>query len=359
MGPGTDSALLGFRSLNFMSLQEPPTAIGGRGSTRLLGLLISHCLDIINIHPIVPDMTLDAIRVFCDVAQQRSFSQGAELSGITQSAASQRVRSLEEELGVQLIDRSTRPCRLTAEGRIYFRGCRDILDQYERLKLEVEGSAGPLRGRVEIVSIYSADVAHLEGVKEGFQSEHPGSQVEIHYLHPGRIHDWVRDEQCDFGILSYPDRWSRLASIPLRDEPMVAVFPRGHRFAERTWIGPRKLEGEKLAGFDEDLPISKEIRSYLRSHGVRPKMAVSFDNVDTIKAAVADTGSVAILPERTVRSEVERGVLGMAPLRPTLIRPLGVVYRRDREFPPVVQAFLDRLLQSEGVEPEKRRRAVG
>ena len=329
-------------------LPSPPTL------ARLMCLRV----DITKIHPILVAMSFDAIKVFCDVAQQRSFSEGAKLNGITQSAASQRVRTLEEELGVQLIDRSTRPCRLTAQGRSYFRGCRDILDQYQRLILEIEGKARPLRGHVEIVSIYSADVAHLERVRERFHESHPGSRVQIHYLQPAAINDWVKDEQCDFGILSYPERWPALASIPLRDEGMVAVFPPGHRFSKRASISPADLAEEKLAGFDGELPISKEIRSYLRHHGVRPKLAVSFDNVDTIKAAVADTGAVAILPERTVRSEVGRGMVGTVTLRPTLTRPLAVVHRRDREFPPVVQAFLDELFRSEGLESEERRRAA-
>ncbi len=303
-------------------------------------------------------MSLDAIKVFCDVAQQRSFSEGAKLNGITQSAASQRVRSLEEELGIQLLDRSTRPCRLTAEGRIYFRGCRDILDQYARLKLEVEGKARPLRGRVELVAIYSADVAHLERVREEFEDDHPGSQVQIHYRQPDGVHDWVRGEHCDFGILSYPERWPDLAAIPLREERMVAVFRPQHRFAARSRVTPADLEGERLIGFDDELPIAKEIALYLRSHGVQPELAAYFDNVDTVKAALADadTGAVALLPERTVRPEVERGILSTTPLRPGFVRPLALVHRRDREFPPVVQSFFDRLVRSEGVEGEGRRR---
>lgn len=294
-------------------------------------------------------MALDTIKIFCDVAQHRSFSEGARLSGITQSAASQRIRALEVELGVRLLDRSTRPCRLTPEGRMYYRGCRDILDRYERLQLEVKGRARALRGRVEVVSIYSGDVAHLEAVKAEFQRENPEARVDIRYRQPAGTHDAVRDEECDFGILSYPERWSDLAAIPLREEPMVVAMPPEHRFAGKTWIAPRSLSEERLVGFDPELPISREIRTYLRRHGARPRVAVSFDNVDTIKAAVLDTGAVAVLPERTVRSEVNRGALAKAPLRPTLTRPLAVVHRREREFTPVVQAFLDRLLRSETV----------
>ena len=276
------------------------------------------------------------IRIFCDVAQEGNFSRGAERNGITQSAASQRIRSLEEELGVELIDRSTRPCGLTAWGKVYYEGCREILERYERLEREVAGTAAPLRGRVRIASIYSADVPHLNEIRAGFQEEHPQVGIQIHYLQPQAVHDWVQNDRCDLGILSYADRWPDLAAIPLRDEKMVAVFRVGHRLSARAKIGPLDFSEERLIGFDANLRISREIRSYLRRHGVQPTVETSFDNIDSIKAAVAETDGVGILPQRTVRVEVARGVLDTADLRPTLVRPLALVHRRDRALSPLV-----------------------
>jgi DNA-binding transcriptional LysR family regulator len=288
-------------------------------------------------------MPLATIKLFCDVAQHGSFSKGAELNGVTQSAASQRIRGLEEELGVELVDRSTRPCGLTSWGKIYYEGCREILDRYERLQREVAGSSGPFKGTVNIASIYSADVAHLNEIREGFQQANPDVKIHIHYLQPQGVQDWVRRGKCDFGILSYPDRWPDLANVPLRDERMVAVFRKGHRLAARTRVEPVDFQDERLIGFDANLRISKEIRSYLRRHGVHPTVESSFDNIDTIKAAVSETDGVGILPQRTVRVEVARGVLVTADLFPTLIRPLAIVHRRDRALPPLVEALVRHL----------------
>ena len=288
-------------------------------------------------------MSFDAIRVFCDVAQNGSFSRGAELHGITQSAASQRVRGLEEELGVELIDRSTRPCGLTAMGKVYYEGCRDILDRYERLQRDIAGAGGPFTGTVNVASIYSADVAHLNEIREGFRKEHPGVRIEIHYLQPRFVNDWVLNEKCDFGILSFPDRWPELAQIPLREEEMVAVFRPGHRLSALDPVEPKHLRNERLIGFDADLPISREIRSYLRRHGVQPTVESSFDNIDTIKAAVSETDGVGLLPRRTVRVEVARGVLATSAIRPVLVRPLAMVHRRDRALSPLVDAVIQYL----------------
>lgn len=292
-------------------------------------------------------MPLDTIKIFCDVAQHGSFSRGAELNGITQSAASQRIRGLEEGLGVELIDRSTRPCGLTAWGKVYYEGCRDILDRYQRLERRVAGGSGPLRGTVVIASIYSADVAHLNEIREGFQADHPQVKIHIHYLQPQGIEEWVRAEKCDLGILSYPDRSPDLANIPLRDERMVAVFRSGHRLAKRSRVVPKDLAQERLIGFDANLRISREIRAYLRRHGVQPTVESSFDNIDSIKAAVAETDGVGLLPQRTVRIEVARGLLRTADLDPALVRPLGVVHRRDRPLSPLEDAFVTYLREND------------
>lgn len=292
-------------------------------------------------------MSLATIRIFCDVAEERNFSRAAALNGITQSAASQRIRSLEEELGVELIDRSTRPCGLTPTGKLYYEGCREILERYERLEREVARAPRPLRGRVDIASIYSADVAHLNEIREGFEEEHPEAGIRIHYLQPQAVHDWVRSGRCDFGILSYADRWPDLSAMSLREEEMVAVFGVGHRLAEHKRIEPADLAEERLIGFDANLRISQEIRAYLRQHGVRPLVESSFDNVDSIKAAVAETGGVGILPQRTVRVEVARGRLATAKLRPMLVRPLAVVHSRDHPLSPLVESLIEYLFAND------------
>ncbi len=288
-------------------------------------------------------MALDTLKLFCDVAQEGSFSRGAELNGITQSAASQRIRGLERELGVELIDRSTRPCGLTALGKVYYEGCRDILDRYQRLEREVAGRSGTFRGTIEVASIYSADVPHLNEIREGFQARHPEVRVLIHYLQPHGVQEWVRNERCQLGILSYPDRWPDLANLPLRDERMVAVFRAGHPLAVHDRLSPADLASERLIGFDAELRISREIRTYFRRHGVHPEVETSFDNIDSIKAAVAESDGIGILPRRSVRIEVARGVLGTAEIDPPLIRPLGIVHRRDRPLAPVVEAFVQYL----------------
>ena len=84
-------------------------------------------------------MNLDTLTLYCDVIRSGSFSLGAASQHISQSAASQAVRQLEEELGARLIDRTKRPFMVTPEGRKFFEACEALLDQYEKVKAEITG----------------------------------------------------------------------------------------------------------------------------------------------------------------------------------------------------------------------------
>lgn len=289
-------------------------------------------------------MQLDAIELFCDVAAHRSFSRAADVHGVTQSAASQRIMTLERELGVQLIDRSKRPLQLTPSGETFHHGCRQILDNYARLRRQLlNPSRDGVTGNVRVAAIYSAGIDLLNQAAQSFEAGHPGCKVELQYHQPVGVYDRVRADQVDMGIISYPDRWREVASRPLREETMVVVCRPDHPLADRTQVRPEDLADQPLVSFESSLPIHRRIMAYLRSHGITPHIAHSFDNIDTIKVYLAHSDEAAILPDRTVAREVNQGTLAAAPLLPTLVRPLAIVHNRQRQLTPAVQAFIEHL----------------
>ncbi len=295
-------------------------------------------------------MHMDAIRLFCDVARHRSISRGAQLSHITQSAASQRIQALEKELGSQLVDRSKRPLKLTEAGEIYFRGCHAIVDQYQRLCAQLNGTAAngsQLKGEVTVAAIYSAGIDLLNQVKADFQHIHPDVDIAIDYLQPQTVYERVKDQHFDIGILSYPQRWTGLASIPLRNESMVLVARPGHPLLDLEVVKPENLAGRRMVTFDRALPIGRRIARFIREHDIAVDLVSHFDNIDTIKQYVAQTDSVAILPDRTVIREVQSGTLASATLSPRLYRPVALVYARQRQHTYPVQVFREFLLNYE------------
>src|ERR1700758_2376889 len=106
-------------------------------------------------------MHLGSLKVFCDVARNRSFSQAANVNHITQSAASQIVSQLERRMDVQLIDRSTRPLQLTNLGQTYYVGCKSLLEQYDELEASIRNAQDELGGTVQVAAIYSVGLGDM------------------------------------------------------------------------------------------------------------------------------------------------------------------------------------------------------
>ena len=296
------------------------------------------------------------LRLFCDVAIERSFSSAASKHGVSQSAASQRIGALEKQLGVTLIDRSVRPLALTPAGDLFLREARDILQRYDRLFQRVSQMNADLRGEVIVEAIYSAGIDWLNHLKDEFEDRQPRVTITLDYRRPEEVYDAVRHQRCDLGILSYPQRWRDVEVIPLRDERMCVVCSPGHELARRQTVHASELGGFDLATFDADLPAGRAIRRYLRDQDVDPTITSVFDNIDTIKSAVAVTNEIAIVPLRTVGRQVASGTLAAVDVEPELDRPMGIILpRRTRGNGTVsaaAQAFIDYLLAHSAPEAE-------
>ncbi len=297
---------------------------------------------------------MQTLRLFADVARCHSFSQAAEMHGISQSAASQRIGQLEKKLEVTLLDRSVRPLELTPAGKLFAQGCEEMIGRYDQLASKVAGLGKKPEGVVRVMAIYSAGIDLLCRVRQQFESEYGKISVEIRYERPEHVYHAVRENECDMGIVSYPERWRKVDSIPLRDEEMVVVCSTHHKVSQMQSITVNELEGHEMVTFDTDLPVGRRIREYFKDNGVKPRISNIFDNIDTIKGALAVTDQLSILPRRTVIREVSAGSLAMVKMTPELLRPLGVISRkRSRNgspFSPAAQAFADFLVAHAGAE---------
>lgn len=311
---------------------------------------------------------MKTLRLFCDVARLRSFSQAAAKHGITQSAASQRISQLEARLGVALLDRSVRPLALTPAGQRFYQGSLELLRRYDRLVQELTSLTSAPSGQVRVVAIYSAGIDLLNQVKENFEKAFPRIRVLVEYKRPEQVHQAVLAGHADLGIISYPRRWPGVGVIPLRNERMAVVTAPGHPLARRSRITARKLASWPMIGFEPGMPVEQAIRRYLRHHGVQPNVTAAFDNVDSIKNAVAlSSDHLAILPRRTVLRELSLGTLAVIDLEPPLYRPLGIIYHKPALSPtgepipledshaldPATQAFVNFLLQHAGPHAEE------
>jgi DNA-binding transcriptional LysR family regulator len=294
---------------------------------------------------------LKGLKVFCDVVRQRSFSRAADENDISQSGASQLVQQLEEGLGVKLIDRSKRPFVLTPEGEVYYEGCREVVERYFAVEDRVRTLHQEVAGRVRVASIYSVGLHHMNHCLQEFLGQHPKANVRLEYLHPDRVYQAIEDDVADLGLVSYPKSSRSIKALAWREEPMVLVCAPAHALAGRRRVSLSELDGLKMIGFDSGLTIRREIDRVLQLHEAVVQVVMEFDNIETIKRAIEIDAGLGLLPEPTVRREVESGTLTVVPLdTDELVRPLGIIHRRGKELSTAAKRFID-LLQRQGRDP--------
>jgi len=292
-------------------------------------------------------MNLDTLSLYCDVIRSGSFSLGAAAHRISQSAASQAVRQLEEEVGAQLIDRTKRPFMVMPEGKKFFEACVVLLDNFDKAKAEITSQRTLVGGAVRVAVIYSVGLHDMGIYSQQFTTRYPHAKIRLAYLHPHEVVDAVINDEADLGILSFPSPHRSLTVVPWHDEAMVFVCHRGHALGKRRMISYQDLEGEQFAAFDRGLSIRKAIDKALRQHGVSVNIAMEFDNIETIKHAITIGSGVSILPEPSVLREVESGTLVAIPTdMPELVRPIGIIHRRQKLLTPTAQTLLE-FLQSQ------------
>lgn len=294
-------------------------------------------------------MNLEAIKVFCDVVRQKSFSRAATANGVTQSAVSQTVSQLEKTLGAQLIDRSKRPIELTTEGQVYFEGCKELIDRYKALLSQVQSLGNEITGTVSVAAIYSVGLGDMSWYVQQFSRIYPKAAVRLAYLHPDRVYEQVLNGEVDLGLVSYPKERPGLTVQAWRQDPMMVVCPRKHPLAKRRVLTARDLDGEDFVAFDESLSIRKEIDRELNKRKAKVRIVMAFDNIETIKRAVEIGEGISILPDRTVRAEIQAGTISIVPLTaPALSRPLGIIYRHSGGLSPTAKCFVELIQESTG-----------
>jgi DNA-binding transcriptional LysR family regulator len=295
-------------------------------------------------------MQLETLKIFCDVVRSASFSRGAEENGISQSSASQAVHQLEVRLGVKLIDRSKRPLVLTPQGKVYYQGCKGLVEQYLELENRVRGleGEGTVAGTVGVAAIYSVGLHHMSRYVKTFEEQHPSAEVRLEYLHPTRVLERVMNGEAELGLVSYPRKWPELNVITWREEGMVVAVHPSHPFARRSSVSVGDLDGEPFVAFDPDLSIRRAIDRFLRRNDVQVEVVLEFDNIENIKRAVEIPSGISILPEPSVVREVDAGTLVAVAIEhddssEPLIRPLAIVHRRQSSLEPAAAKFLELL----------------
>jgi DNA-binding transcriptional LysR family regulator len=292
-------------------------------------------------------MQIQSFKIFCDLVETESFTRAAQINGVTQSAVSQQISSLERQLKSLLIERSKKKFRLTREGELLYEHSRQIVSTYDSLLHRLQEVKDIVSGTIRVATIYSIGLHDLPPYLKKFLKAYPTVNVHVEYQRANQVYEDVLGNVVDLGLVAYPNKDSRLEMVHLREEQMVLICHPKHLLAKGKTVRLAQLDGQRFIGFEPDIPTRKAVDKVLRDAGVTVRVVMEFDNIETVKRAVEIEAGVSIVPDGTVAGEVAKQTLMAIPIADAHIgRPLGVIYKKNKVLSPAMKQFIQLLKEA-------------
>jgi DNA-binding transcriptional LysR family regulator len=289
-------------------------------------------------------MHLEMLKIFCDLAELKSFSRTAEKHLLSQSAISQQLAQMELLHKCELINRKKRPIEMTRAGQILYQAAKDILERYEQLGSELNALKKKSVSRINVAAIFSIGMHTLPDYVKTFMVSYPDVNVHIEYFSADRIYELVLAGDVDIGLVAVPKRDKRLDVHDFQDEPLVLACSPKHPFAYESRIDIHRLQFERYIAFDKSVPTREWTDRILERYNVAVRPVMEFDNIETIKRAVEINSGISILPKTAILQEVGGGTIKAIRFsNETFIRPTGIILRKGKILSQAGRYFIELL----------------
>jgi DNA-binding transcriptional LysR family regulator len=287
-------------------------------------------------------MELRQVRYFVVVAREQHFTRAAEEIGIAQPALSQQVRSLERELGVALLERTSRRVRLTAAGEVFLARAEQLLADAAEAQREMQEFAGLARGRVAVGAVPSLDERWLADLLSRFYHLYPGIELVLREETTAELVELVAQGQLDLALIHLAESADRpgLATAPLFSEDLVLAVGPEHPLAGEERVGLVALREERWVLLKPGSVVRQSVVDACTALGFAPRIAFESSALGPVRALASVNLGIAVLP----RSIAEADGPPIAVVRldpPALTRTVGLVWRAASSRSRAAAAFLD------------------
>jgi len=287
----------------------------------------------------VPELRL--VRYFVAVAEELHFGRAAHRLRMAQPGLSQQIKSLEQQLGVRLLDRTSRQVTLTPAGSLLLGEGRRLLAQAERTADQVRRAGLGLVGRISVAAIGSATYDVIPHLVREHRRRFPDVEVLLREMStPAQVHA-LRDGEIDVGFLRLPADIDELVAHVVREERMALMLPESHPLAELREVPLQALARERLIVFHAAPRPSwaDTVIAACREAGFEPDVAQEAMESATVVSFVAAGIGVAPVPEWLLLL-ARPGVVCRLVAPPAPVTRLAVVHRAG-DLLPAVAALLD------------------
>jgi DNA-binding transcriptional LysR family regulator len=255
------------------------------------------------------------LAAFCAVVERKSFSQAAERLGVTQPAVSLQIRSLEQRLGRQLLDRSGRRVEPTEAGRRLYASAQRVLAAEEHLLEELDADdEGAITGTLELGASTGPGGTVVPLLLCEFQEQHPDMGVRLTVSDTQTVVDRVAGRELEIGIVGAGRRHRGVAFEPFFSDEVVLACPADHRFAGKT-VSLDDLKGEKLIVMQDGAGVRQVIEDELRKAGIRLRdldVRLELGLQESVRSAVLAGHGIAFISRLAIEADLAAGQIATA-----------------------------------------------
>ncbi|EMB6254390.1 TPA: LysR family transcriptional regulator [Serratia marcescens] len=282
--------------------------------------------------------SLKQLRVFVAVARHGSFSRAGEAIGLTQSAVSHSVKELEAEVGVRLLDRTTREVVLTDAGLRLANRVERLLDELQAALLDARSFGVQRSGTVRVATSQTISAHLMPQCIAAGEREYPEIRIMLRDQAQQQVLHSVRNAEVDFGIVVDPVQAVDLECEAVLHEPFLLLCRDDHPFAAQQEVRWSALNGCRLVLQDYASGSRPLIDSALREQGVEAQVVQEIGHPATLFPMVAEGIGISIFPALALPLP-EGGRLRVRRLVPEINRALMLVRRKNRSLTPAAEAI--------------------
>ncbi len=284
------------------------------------------------------------LKVFCTVAETRSFSKTSEIIHLTQPAVSLQIQALEEIYETKLFDRSSSTVTLTPAGEILYKYAKEILGLYANVEKVIGEITGLVKGSISIGASSTIGNYLLPGVITDFKKAH--LKIKIHLLvgNTKRVVEMLNSGSIDVGLVEGEVSRQKMVVEKLIPDELLLIVPSHHPWAKRKDVPISELTKEPFIFREGGSGTRQMIEMFLSKYGITPnnmKVAMVLGSTEAIKEAVENGLGVSILSRWAVRKEIKYGSLHLVRIKEEKVnRDFSLIVNKSSVSSHAVDEFL-------------------
>lgn len=285
-------------------------------------------------------MELNQLLYFLEVAKQRSFTGAARELHISQPAISKMIQSLEEELGVLLLDRSSRHVTLTDYGLTVQQQATKVFRLLQDLQVELGDVTHLQKGSLRIGLPPMVGEMFFPRILSQFHQQYPNIKIKLHEGGSKKVAQDVAEGNLDVGVSLYPVKEDMFDFYEFAKDPLRLIVSAAHPLASRATVKLGDLHAEPFILYRQDFGLREIIYDACVQSGFKPDIVCETSQWEFMSKIVADGLGVALLPQK-VCHELHNAKIKVIPIDdPPIFWHLALIWRKNTYLPQAAQKWI-------------------